>query len=215
MRRPSPLYGPPPPQKDLSSWSLLAANLVALILALVLDWRLADLLLVYWFQSIVIGGSYVSRILNLEKFSTKNFKINKRSVEPTPETKRQVAGFFCIHFGFFHLGYLVFIFAGANAFADAHGPVLNFGLFFGCLAFLINHSYSYFYFRDKDREGEPNIGTMMFTPYLRIIPMHLTIIFGGMLGVEGLGLIIFMALKTASDILMHWVEHKVIHRARS
>ena len=33
--------------------------------------------------------------------------------------------------------------------------------------------------RDLDRQGTPNIGTLMFTPYIRIVPMHITIILGG------------------------------------
>ena len=47
----------------------------------------------------------------------------------------------------------------------------------------------------------------MFTPYLRIIPMHLTIILGATLG-GGAGLIVFGILKTIADAIMHVIEHK-------
>ncbi|MFT7653583.1 MAG: hypothetical protein ACI9ON_003436 [Limisphaerales bacterium] len=210
MKRPQALYGPPNPAQDHSSWSLLGANLVTLVMAYFLSWQLADLLVVYWFQSIVIGGSYVLRILNLDKFSTQNLRINGRSVAATTETKRKIAGFFCIHFGIFHLAYWVFIFNGV---ISGDTPNLDLGLLVCCLAFLVNHCYSYMYFRDKDREGCPNVGTMMFTPYLRVIPMHLTVLLGG--AFAGTGLFLFMILKTISDVLMHWVEHKMMHRANS
>lgn len=43
--------------------------------------------------------------------------------------------------------------------------------------------------------------------------MHLTIILGGALGGDGAGvLLVFGALKTAADVLMHYVEHRVLQR---
>lgn len=51
----------------------------------------------------------------------------------------------------------------------------------------------------------------MFLPYARILPMHLTIILGGALGGEGAAVVlIFGALKTAADVLMHHVEHRIL-----
>ena len=43
-------------------------------------------------------------------------------------------------------------------------------------------SVHYGFFHVVYRAGTPNIGTLMFLPYGRIIPMHLTIIVGGALG---------------------------------
>lgn len=54
------------------------------------------------------------------------------------------------------------------------------------------------------------LGTLMFYPYLRIIPMHLTIIFGSMMG-EG-KVVLFMILKTVSDAAMHMVEHALFRK---
>jgi len=53
----------------------------------------------------------------------------------------------------------------------------------------------------------------MLLPDARILPMHLTIILGGALGGDGAGvLLVFGALKTAADVLMHYVEHRVLQR---
>jgi hypothetical protein len=53
----------------------------------------------------------------------------------------------------------------------------------------------------------------MFYPYLRIIPMHFTIIFGSMLP-QGM-LPLFVLLKTGADAGMHLVEHWLFRRGES
>ena len=73
---------------------------------------------------------------------------------------------------------------------------------------MINHYYSYRYHRESDRRGTPNIGTLMFTPYARVLPMHLTIIFGA--SMIGGGVLFFGILKTIADVVMHQIEHKII-----
>lgn len=187
---------------DGSVWSLVAANVFALAIAWHQGWSTASLMILYWAQSVVIGVANVFRILALERFSTANFTINDRPVDPTPSTKRQVAVFFAFHYGLFHLAYLLFIVK------ETHGERLVDPWFWACAAvFALNHFWSYRYNRDLDRQGTPNIGTLMFTPYLRIIPMHLTIIFGGMLGPRAASLLLFGALKTAADVAMHAIEH--------
>ena len=192
----------PPIGADTSVWALITANIAALVIAIWQGWTLSELMLLYWGQSVIIGASYVARILSLEKFSTKNFRINKRAVEPTSQTKRQTAFFFVIHFGAFHLFYIGFILKDAPV-----TTAFDIGLLVCTLAFAANHWFSYQYHRDLDRQGTPNIGTLMFTPYLRIIPMHLTIILGATLG-GGAGLIVFGILKTIADAIMHVIEHK-------
>ena len=193
---------------DGSVWSLVATNAIALGIAGYQGWSTASLMLVYWAQSLVIGAANVFRILALDRFSTENFKINDRPVDPTPATKWRVAAFFAVHYGFFHLVYFLFL-------ADSRGAPLFTPWLWACTAaFAVNHFWSYRYNRDLDRQGTPNIGTLMFTPYLRIVPMHLTIIFGGLLVHTGAGLLLFGALKTAADVAMHVVEHAQIKKVR-
>ena len=191
--------------QDGSVWSLVLANLIAAVMALWLDWRLGDLMMVYWVQSVIIGMSYFARISQLDKFSTKNCKITNQSVDPTPKTKKQTAAFFAFHYGVFHFGYLIFIFA------EGGDGLLSFGLLICAAAFAVNHFYSYRYHRAVDQAGTPNIGTLMFTPYIRIVPMHLTIVLGAQM--SGDSVWFFIALKTVADVIMHQVEHKRIgHR---
>jgi FtsH-binding integral membrane protein len=195
---------------DSSVWSLLAANAVALAAALHFDWSANSLMLVYWIQSVVIGISYFFRILSLDRFSTENFQINDRPVAPTPETKRQVASFFAMHYGLFHAVYFMFLILNPD------DPAVVDAAFWICAAaFAFNHLWSYRYNRDLDRQGTPNIGTLMFTPYLRIIPMHLTIIFGGQFIDSTMTLLLFGGLKTLADVGMHLAEHARLRKVRT
>ncbi len=198
----------PPIQADGSIWLLAISNMIALAVAIYSGWRLVDLMLVYWVQSVIIGVSYFFRILNLDKFSTENFQINNREVDPTAATKRFTAWFFALHYGFFHIGYLIFIFVEVK-----DGPLLDLGLLICSAVFAINHYYSYRYNRELDSQGTPNIGTLMFTPYIRIVPMHLTIVFGATQILSMLGFLFFGGLKTIADIVMHYVEHSRLKRA--
>lgn len=160
---------------------------------------MSELLLTYWIQSVIIGLFQFAKILDLKDFSTKNFYINDRAVEPTPETKRTTAFFFLFHYGFFHFVYLIFIAA------EAQGRFLVIpGLFASTTILFLNHLLSFVSNRTADRKRAPNIGQMMFTPYARIIPMHLTIILGA---TAGFPILLFLGLKTLADVVMHAAEH--------
>jgi len=193
---------------DLSLWALIVSNLVVIIWALIEEWSLAIVMWVYWSQSVTIGILWFFKILTLKEFSTKGFKINNRSVEPTAGTKIQTAVFFLVHYGFFHLIYSVFL--GAM-FKD----VKLVPIFLMAGVFFVYQCFSFFYNRKWEDKQKPNIGTMMFFPYARIVPMHITIIAGGALQKAAGGtfpanapLLIFMLLKTLADVIMHVVEKR-------
>jgi hypothetical protein len=189
---------------DRSVALLLLANLVTLLLAVWQRWELAELLWIYWGQSVIIGWFNLQRIRSLERFSTAGLRMNGRAVAPTRKTRREVALFFALHYGGFHAGYLVFLAS------DAHrpGPQALTGILLCIAAFYLNHRFSWRYHRAREAGRVPNIGNIMFFPYLRIIPMHLTILLGGALSGDSLPvLVLFMLLKTAADVAMHVIEH--------
>ena len=192
-----------------SLYVLLLSNLVTIVIAVYQGWAAKEVMLIYWSQSVIIGIFNVRRMLALQNFSTDGVKMNNRSVDPTPGTKRGMAFFFALHYGFFHAVYLVFLLVGN------HGETsMNTVAFAACiLAFVINHGYSYRANLESDLARNPNIGTIMFFPYARIIPMHLTIIFGGfMSGASTFALVLFLLLKTVADVIMHVVEHSTLRK---
>lgn len=238
-RRPSSLSGSEgeggsavrPP--DQSAWAIAGANAFAIVLAVWQGWALIHLLWPFWIQSVVIGWYWRQRILRLEGFCTEGVRINDRPVDATPETRRLTANFFALHFGGFHFVYLFFLLAFTLG-SDPAGMVTvtseNTGVqslvYVGKVAwsdvpFLIGLGISFWWthresFREHvaaDLARTPNLGTLMLVPYFRVLPMHLTLIFGMFLGASA-GVWLFGLLKTGADVAMHKAEHKWMQEGR-
>ena len=198
MKIPSSIRGDP------STLFLVLSNLATMAFALVEHWNLSVVMWIYWGQSVVIGFFNWRRILSLRQFSTENFTMNDQPVDPTPATRRQVAVFFLLPYGLFHLVYCGFLVSerGDLSRADVFGAL-------ACVAiFAVNHRFSFRHHLERDLARKPNIGTVMMFPYARIVPMHLTILFGNLLGAHSpRALLFFLALKTVADAVMHKIEH--------
>jgi hypothetical protein len=193
--------------RDSSLHGLLLGNAVTLAGVLTQHWSAGPLLWIYWAQSVVIGVLNVIRILRLRDFSTDGFTIGDRQPPATRATQVQTARFFAFHYGTFHLVYAVFL-AHRQHVAALELP----GIAVAVVSFTGAHSYSMMVNHGRDfRQRRPNIGALMFYPYLRILPMHLTIILGSAMPLGALPL--FVALKTAADAGMHLVEHKLFRSA--
>ena len=189
---------------DRSLTLLLLSNLLTLVLAVVQEWDVRVLMWIYWAQSVIIGYFNVHRILALENFTTSGFMINDKPVKRTAAGKRQTALLFAMHYGIFHLGYMVFLVTLSGV--QSGFPL--FSMLVCILAFYLNHRFSYHYNRERDLAGIPNIGNLMAYPYVRIVPMHLMIVIGSnFLGHNSIALVFFLLLKTAADVAMHVIEH--------
>lgn len=218
----------PAARSDHAALGIVASNLLTLLIAWWQDWPLALMLWPYWCQSLIIGWYARKRILALGTFSTEGFRINDKAVEPTPQTQRSTANFFALHYGLFHFVYFIFLLAMSAmsgepaasgggmptvppSFDRIHGSdlLLVLGL---SVAFWFSHRASHREHVAADLRRVPNIGTLMFMPYLRIVPMHLTIILGMALG-DDWGRLLFGSLKTIADVLMHKIEHRWLQGA--
>jgi hypothetical protein len=188
---------------DRSLTFLLLTNLATIVGAVLQGWNITDLLWIYWGQSVVIGYYNVHRIVDLDRISTDGFISNIRPIEPSCETQRCTAVCFALHYGLFHLVYGIFL---LTTFRIHPGfPVA--GVLLCVLAFWFTHRFSYRFNRERDR-AVPNIGSLMFFPYVRIIPMNLVILLGGPIaGDDMLALVLLLLLKTAVDVAVHVIEH--------
>ena len=203
---------PTPEEKPSSSSTiaLLISNGLTLATALVLKWPLATVLWPYWIQSVIIGWYARKRMLALKNFSTDGFTSNGQRVPEDENGKRSTAIFFVLHFGIFHAVYFMFL-ATSTKFTSPWD-------FF----WIVVCGISYIYAQRKtfkqqvasDALGKPNLGTLMFLPYIRIVPMHLTIVLGIASG-STIGLLIFMPLKTLADILLDIFDRRSSGRTKT
>jgi len=201
--------------KNLSLQSLVVTNLLVIVLAIYQSWNIFDLMIIYWAQSVIIGIFNFFGILGLENYSTKGFRENGVQPPANKATKVGTAIFFAFHYGFFHLIYFGFIMGfvifGNSSFSDGQ----FFYILIGIILFFINHLISYRQNIAELKSGL-NIGTIMFRPYVRIIPMHLLIVFFGIILSDKntshfrytLALASFLFLKMGADVVMHLTEHK-------
>jgi hypothetical protein len=197
---------------DRAAWWLLGSNVATLAVAIWQRWPILLLLWPYWAQSVIIGLFARRRIALAPgyRIGAMRLRINRRVVGPAEYPPPRLARFFSIHYGGFHAFYLLFLLAptlrqlgGDLRSADAlwvGAPVLGFA---------IAHARSHFDDVAADAAQLPTAGELMGWPYLRVVPMHLTIIFGMALGTPW-ALALFVLLKTAVDLLLHLYEHWIL-----
>lgn len=153
---------------------------------------------IYWLQSIIIGFFNFLDLLTIKNYDAGTLKMNNAPV--TEKNKGCIAWFFLVHYGFFHLGYCIFL-------------LIDFGirtvdknfLLLGAAAFLLESVFSFMKRKQLEQKIKLNIGTMFFLPYLRIVPMHLTILIPAFTGIKPS--LLFLVLKMVADIFSYTLYH--------
>ncbi len=160
---------------------------------------------IYWFQSITIGLFNFIDLLTIKNYDDSNFKLNNKPV--SSDNKGCVAFFFLIHYGFFHIGYAIFVLISLGVRA-VNSMVLLIGIATFFLESILNFR------RQKQIEStiKLNIGIMFFLPYLHIIPMHLMILLPAFLGWKPS--LLFLVLKMGADILSFLLYHHIYNKSK-
>lgn len=204
--------------------SLIFANIITIIIAILGNWDPATVMFIYWVQSIIIGFFTVVGILLVTAPSPAPGREQPAQQPGGSRTiyirnpwvaKCLLAGIFLLPYGFFHGVYYSFI-VDSGLFGMVHFS--DPGIWLSCGLFFANHFYSFIAYNQQwFSEGADIIG-QIFMPFRRIIPMHMTIIFGGifLLVLEVMGiqstlpvLVLFLILKTASDVAAHIDKHQL------
>jgi hypothetical protein len=184
---------------------LIAANLVPLFGVYFFGWNTGEILLLYWSESAIIGFYTVAKMV-VAKLPPKQVKLYAGSENASMAAnalKFFYIPFFIVHYGGFMLGHLVFIMV---LFAPSFSLGFLAGMAVGFASLLVSHGVSFVtnYLEKKEYE-KTSIDRLMFSPYPRIIAMHLTIIFGAFINAP---LVILIAGKTAIDLWSHLEERK-------
>lgn len=192
--------------KDKSLYLLILTNLASIVIAIVDHWQIAQVMWVYWIQSMIIGYFHLQRIKGIKSFSTAGLTINNKAAKPTEETKKIVSLMFGLFYGIFCLSLLLGLVARFRIGLMTSMPLLlNAGLYY------INHRNSFLYNSPKEPKKQ-NIGVMMILPFLRIIPVYVALI-GAI--IPDLSVIIFMIAKSIIDGMMHTIEHSILRQGKA
>jgi len=205
---------------EIALAALVLANLVPLFGVLFLHWDVGSLVVLYWFENLVIGGFTILKML-----------IKARGQE------RFLVLFFTLHYGGFCAIHGFFVlqltrFAGENwghaATVTWPGPLAILQMFvnlaqqlfsaapreffLACLALVASHGVSFFLvYLGQMEYAHTTMKELMNAPYRRIAVLHIAIIAGGFL-IVSLGsplglLVVLVALKIGMDIILHNRSH--------
>jgi hypothetical protein len=204
-----------PPLPPGAALLLILANAVPLAGVLLWDWRVGDVVVLYWIENLVIGLFNVARILSAQP----------DGVRGSLAGKLFLAAFFVVHYGAFcamHGTFLAQMFPvrGADgARLEITGVALQMlrepGLLAAVAALTVSHGYSFVRnFLGRGEYRRASARRLMQRPYGRIIVVHFFIIAGGLL-VQGLhapvaALVLFVVLKTVIDLGMHRHERSIL-----
>ena len=185
---------------DIGFWTLLGWNVFLIYYQFLHPEEFKTIIWIYWAQSVIIGVFNFFDILTLQKVQVGSWNEDGKQVSDA-RAKGCASFFFLFHYGFFHFGYMIFLFV----FVKTTGR-FDFN-FFGLSIIIFFLSQLIWLIRKKTIYSKVpgNIGRMFFLPYLRIIPMHLTILLPAFIGVSAITL--FLLLKTVVDVIFYLIAN--------
>jgi len=193
---------------SFSALSLIAANLIPLIGALLLDWSVFLIIFLFWSENLIIGFFNVFKL------------ILSQGQEKMTATKAFTVPFFMIHYGGFCAAHGVFVISLFGKWANAdlsdfhnfiHDLFIDEKAIYAVMALFLSHGFSFIYnYILKGERKKATIKKLMMTPYSRIFILHVTLIFGAFLLIQfkapEAGLTLLIILKIAVDLSAHLKE---------
>lgn len=194
---------PSPAASRIALLGLVAANLLPLVGVLRLGWKVGDIMLVYWAESVIIGLINIAKLVIVGRWAAIFY-----------------APFFVGHYGAFMAGHLMFVYMmfvrGAEhldhiAMAEVTATLLS--LWPALLGLTASHLLSFFQnFIGRREYTRSKVSDQMNAPYKRVLVMQVTIIIGGMLtlalGSSLPALLLLIVLKTLIDVNAHRGERQ-------
>jgi hypothetical protein len=172
-------------------------------------WTVLSVLLLYWFENVVIGAFNVLKMAFAEP---KNLASDAIKLFLIP--------FFILHYGMFAFvhGMIILGFFG-HAARFSPGPAAfvaalrDAGVRWGVVAIVLSHGFSFvhnYWMSGEYRNASPQV--LMVQPYARVVVLHVAILIGGFgavaLGSPAVALVVLVVLKTAIDLRAHLAERR-------
>ena len=203
---------------------LVIANIVPLILTFVFRWDVGGIVILYWWENVIIGFYAVLRLLGAQGKGDDETGGTEVAEMANHSIKLFLVPFFCFHYFFFCFIHGIFVLLLTSGDFESARPMdgnllVNFWNAlptWGALSLLIifvSHGISFFRYYIRGREYVKTHAIIeMFRPYGRIVLLHICILAGGfatMLFGQPIVLVVLLILgKTAMDAGIHIFFHR-------
>ena len=195
---------------EVSASALIIANTIPLLGVLFAQWRVFDILAVFWLENVVIGLFNIVKMVCARGDSSSN---EIKSVFMVIQ-KLFAIPFFAVHYGGFVAIHGVFLFKGMREFfGDTSASTDPLWLTLTLVGLAVSHGISFFVnYIGKGEFRRTTISMLMKRPYGRVVVMHVTIILGGFVVMSSGDpvwlLILLIAIKVGVDLRAHLSERK-------
>lgn len=228
--------------RHLSLIILIVVNLLPIYGVIYEGWDVFEIVVLYWFENVVIGVVNVLKIL----CSAPRSDDGGASGKPLPEYLRSdgagvlqhaaklfLVPFFTIHYGGFCFVHGVFVFAmlgnksnatgGGDPFTGMRemlGSVFQSNIKWFVIAIVVSHVFSFLHnYIGKGEFRKLSPADLMHAPYGRIMVLHFAIILGAF-AIAAIGssvgmLILLIIGKIIIDAKLHLRAHKKVAEAKS
>jgi len=203
---------------DISFWSLIAANLVVIVLAQIRNWSLASVLWIHWSQSLIIGLFWFFRIVELKDFDAQGlrrdntltiwgvklfdyFDAQDSKMDSAFRDKAELAAGHIFLYVSIHLGFIFWI----RSLGSESSPTDFRAIAIGAFLFLIAQCLAYPKSNRWIAKRRPTAAIIGF-PFIRTLPIYLAMVVTGLYATAST-LLIFLAAKAFVDVVMYVVEY--------
>lgn len=195
----------------VSIGALLLLNLIPLIGVLYFGWNLSSIMVLYWFENVIIGFFNALKMAKAMGTTPRTQLYSGKKAISVAQKPSSIL-FFIIHFGMFTLGHGVFVFALFGRDLPPLSKMLP-----AALCLFASHGISYAYnFIGNEEYKRVAFQDLFFQPYKRVFIMHITIIIGALIAFQleqpTFFLVLLIFLKILIDILSHKKEHTKFSR---
>ena len=179
-----------------SFWLLFAMNMYCIYYYQQHPEAFKTIVWIYWIQSVLIGLFNFLYLLTLKNVVPGSWGIQRGEGKTVQQTPLQSAIFFLLHYGVFHLVYMIFLFAMVK-----EGSVDMLFILISAAAFSLSLVVDFIRKKIQEQTSAVDVNIAFFLPYVRIIPMHLMFFVPVFLGWKMSSA--FLVLKTIADIAMY------------
>jgi hypothetical protein len=193
-----------------SAVALILANLIPLYGVALLGWRVFPVVLLFWFENVVVGF-YNALKIGFARPGDVGRWIAKVFMIP----------FFLFHYGMFTFVHGIFVLAlfgsgivdmdGGPSVAWFRSALVAAGVTWAAVALFVSHGFSFAHnYIARGEYRRATLENLMKQPYSRVVVLHVVIIASGFLvmalGAPVLGLVLLVLLKTGVDVSAHLKE---------